>query len=89
LYVGNLTNGEASRVCFNNFAELRSVCVAGLFGVYGGLKGLQVSQVQHATTCPFTFSIYFIVLVFSLSKVVTDCGILEDTNKRAELIFKT
>lgn len=48
--------------------NLRSVCVAGLFGVYGGIKGLQVSQVQHATTCPFNFSIYFIVLVFSSFK---------------------
>lgn len=45
------------------FAELRSVCVAGLFfGVYGEVKSLQVSQVQHATTCPFDFSIYFVVL---------------------------
>lgn len=39
-------NREASRVHLNDFAELRSVCVAGLFGVYGGIKGLQVSQVS-------------------------------------------
>lgn len=55
--------------------------------MYGGIKGLQVSQVQHATTCPFNVSIYFIVLVFSF-KWFTDCGILEETNIRTEPIFK-
>lgn len=46
-------NREASRVHLNDFAELRSVCVAGLFGVYGGIKGLQVSQVSTRDNLPF------------------------------------
>lgn len=50
------------------FAELHSVCVAGLFCVYGEVKSLQVSQVQHVTTSPFNCSIYLIVLVFSSLK---------------------
>lgn len=46
-------NREALRVHLNDFAELRSVCVASLFGVYGGIKGLQVSQVSTRDNLPF------------------------------------
>lgn len=70
------------------FVELRSVCVADLFGVYGGNKGFTGLSGSTRNNMPFRLSYLFHCSGVFLLKVVTDCGILEETNIRTELLFK-